>query len=178
MAITVVLASTVLFVVPNGDAIGMPSFGSEDTENDGDAVQTELVRAVEGDAGVADEHRFRIEVEPGSPTAGNSLNQLRVEYPDGVDAGGVTGSDVERVGVDMDGDGVLEADAMVDVDGLSTSDGGSTLTVGFGGNHNLEVGDWIVLDVDDVEDPASPGEYAVSVNVNGDVTRTGTLDVE
>ncbi len=179
VAITVVLAGTVLVAVPAVGDIEMPSFADGETDGGAaDEVQTELIHAADGEPGDTDDHYVRVHVEEGSDAVGNSLNQLQVTYPSSADVSNVSGSDIERIGIDSDGDGVLETDAMVDLSGLSTSNDGSTLAVTFGGNHDVEAGDWLVLDVSDVRNPASAGEYDVSVNVNGDVTRDGVLTVE
>ena len=181
VAITVVLAATVLVAVPAIGDIEMPSFADSDGGTDDETaneVQTELIHAADGEPGEPDYHYVRVHIEEGSDAAGNSLNQLQVTYPSSADASNVTGSDIERVGIDTDGDGVLETDAMVDLSGLSTSNDGSTLDVTFNGNHNIDAGDWIVLDVSDVQNPASAGEYDVSVDVNGDITKDGVLTVE
>ncbi len=178
VAITVVLAATVLVAVPAVGDIEMPSFADGDSDDEPNEVQTELIRAADGAPGEPDDHYVRVHIEAGSNAVGNSLNQLQVTYPSSADASNVSGSDIERVGIDSAGDGVVETDAMVDVNGLSTSDGGSTLDVSFNGNHNIDAGDWIVLDVSDVQNPAPAGEYGVSVDVNGDVTEDGVLAVE
>ncbi|WP_353634027.1 archaellin/type IV pilin N-terminal domain-containing protein [Halobacterium sp. NMX12-1] len=179
VAITVVLAGTVLVAVPAVGDIEMPSFADGETDGGAaDEVQTELIHAADGEPGEPDDHYVRVHVEEGSDAVGNSLNKIQVTYPSSADVSNVSGSDIERVGIDSDGDGVLETDAMVDLNGLSTSDDDSTLAVTFGGNHDIEAGDWLVLDVSDVRNPASAGEYDVSVNVNGDVTRDGVLTVE
>ena len=178
VAITVVLAATVLVAVPAIGDIEMPSFADGDSDDEPNEVQTELIRAADGESGETDDHYVRVHIEAGSNAVGNSLNQLHVMYPGSADASAVSGSDIERVGIDSDGDGVLEADAMVDLNDVSTSDDGNTLEVGFNGNHNIDAGDWIVLDVSDVQNPTPAGEYDVSVDVNGDVTKDGVLAVE
>lgn len=174
VVITLLLASTIMIGLPDS-GIDMPTF-ADDADEDA-AVQTELIVAVRGEPGIDDEHQLRIKIEEGSDTAGNSLNQLTIAYPDAVNTSAVSGSDIDQVGIDRDGDGQLEADAMVDLNGLSTSDDGSTLTITFGGNHDLEVGYWIVLDVTDLDNPDTAGEYSVSIDVNGDVTKQGTLEI-
>jgi FlaG/FlaF family flagellin (archaellin) len=176
VVITLLLASTIMIGLPDGGGIDVPTF-ADDSAGDTD-VQTELIVAVRGEPGVDDEHQLRIQLEDGSNTVGNSLNQLTITYPDAVNASAVSGSDIDQVGIDRDGDGQLEEDAMVDLSGLSTSDDGSTLTITFGGNHDLEVGYWIVLDVSDLENPDTTGEYSVSVDVNGDVIKQGTLEID
>lgn len=178
VAITVVLAATVLVAVPAVGDIEMPSFADGETDDESNEVQTELIHAADGEPGEPDDHYVRVHIEEGSDAVGNSLNGLHVTYPSSADASNVTGSDIERVGIDTDGDDVLETDAMVDLTGLSTSDDGSTLDVTFNGNHDIDAGDWIVLDVSDVQNPAPAGEYDVSVDVNGDITEDGVLAVE
>lgn len=178
VAITVVLAATVFVAIPALGDIEMPSFADGDSGDESNGVQTELIRAADGEPGETDDHYVRVHIEAGSNAVGNSLNRLHVAYPSSADASNVTGSDIERVGIDTDGDGVLEADAMVDLNDVSTSDDGDTLEVGFNGNHDVDAGDWIVLDVSDVRNPALAGEYNVSVDVNGDVTKDGVLAVE
>lgn len=172
--------------VDNGDA------GTHDVEatvNDADAwtatfdvvddgIQTQLVVPESGTAGTTDEHHVRYHVDDNSNTAGNSLNQIKINYEDGsVDAGNVGTGDVLRVGLDTDDDGEIDVDVSDDLDSVSTSNDGNTLELSFSGNYNLEEQDRIVLDVADLQNPGSTGAYSVSINVNGDVTKSDDFEI-
>jgi len=172
--------------VDNGDA------GTHDvktTVNDADAwtatfdvvddgIQTQLVLPQSGTAGTTDTHDVRFHVDDGSNTAGNSLNQIKIHYEDGsVDASNVTTGDVLRVGLDTDDDGEIDVNVSDDLDSVTTSNNGNTLELYFTGNYDLNEQDRIILDVADLQNPSSAGTYNVSVNVNGDVTKSDDFEI-
>jgi hypothetical protein len=129
-------------------------------------------------------HVVNYPIATGSDTAGNSLNSIVIEYPDGTaNAASVDDrDDVLLVGIDGDADGRVETDATDDVeccppdDGVKLSDGGNTLTVELSGNYNLEAEDSLVVVYRHTTNPGA-GDYTVTVGVNGDVSRDGSLDI-
>lgn len=146
--------------------------------------RSELVWARDDGPDETAAHVVNYTIATGSDTAGNSLNSVVIEYPDGsADATGVDDRmDVTTVGIDEDRDGDIEVDATDDVeccppdDGVKVSDGGNTLTIELSGNYDLEGGDALIVEFRRVENPGS-GDYAVTVDVNGDATDSGTLEV-
>ena len=121
----------------------------------------------------------------GSGLVGNSLSAVTVDYApeSGVDLSNVS---AENVGVFVDRDTDIEPDFDVtdDVNGLSVSDNGTTLTITFDGNYDIEAEDYILLTYDPVAQGPTPGEYPVIVGLNGngsdavDETRTGQLTLK
>jgi flagellin-like protein len=146
--------------------------------------RAELIWARDDGSDETTAHVVNYTIATGSDTAGNSLNSVVIEYPDGsADATDVDDrADVTTVGIDEDRDGDIEVDATDDVeccppdDGVKISDGGNTLTIELSGNYDLEAGDALVVEFEWVENPGS-GDYAVTVGVNGDVTDSGTLEI-
>lgn len=190
VVITLLLAS--MFAV---GAVELADFGTEREQVDeltdgdgagtgGDGYRAELIWARDDDAGTTTSHVVNYTIASDSDTAGNSLNSVEIRYPDGsADVSGVDErSDVVTVGVDEDRDGEIEVDATGDVeccppgDGVIVSDGGNTLRIELSGNYNLEGGDALIVEYEAVENPGA-GDYSVTVDVNGDVTDSGTLDI-
>jgi len=193
IVITLLLAS--MFAA---GAVEMADFGTErdlvagltdgtgtGTGTASDGYRPELIWARDDGASETTSHVVNYTIAPGSDTAGNSLNSIVVEYPDG--SASVTDVDerveIETVGIDEDRDGTIDVDATGDVeccppdDGVKVSDGGNTLTVELSGNYNLDGGDALVVEYEAVENPGA-GDYGVTVGVNGDVSDSGTLEVE
>lgn len=133
----------------------------------------ELVWAADDDPGATDaRYVVRFEVQPGSPTVGNSLNSVVLDLdgptPPGLFAG--TGrSDLVAVRVDTDGDGTTELDATGDVDGWTVSEGGTRLRVGLGGAAftTPQPGDVVRVVFTGVSNPG-PGTYDIRVQTSGD----------
>jgi hypothetical protein len=144
----------------------------------------QLIRARDPGAGARTTHVVNYSIARDSATAGNSLGSVVIEYPDG--SADVTGVDERRdvrlVGIDEDRDGTIDVDATDDIeccppgDGVITPDE-NTLRIEFSGNYNLEGGDALVIEYEDVRNP-SAGEYPVTVTVNGEVSDTGTLEID
>lgn len=186
----VVVITLLLVSMFAAGAIEMANFGTERelvadlTESSGDDYRSELVWARDDGADETTTHVVNYTVATGSATAGNSLNSVVVEYPDGtVDVSGVDErSEVTTVGIDEDRDGAIDVDATGDVeccppsDGVKVSDGGNTLTIELSGNYDLEEGDSLIVEYESVDNPAA-GDHAVTVGVNGDVSDSGTLEV-
>jgi len=79
---------------------------------------------------------INFEIQPGSPAIGNSLNSVEIDVQSGSPDvfSGTNQSDVVEMGVDTDGDGVIENDIQSDINGWTISDGGSTLKIELGGS--------------------------------------------
>ncbi|MBX0323945.1 hypothetical protein EGH21_12980 [Halomicroarcula sp. F13] len=109
---------------------------------------------------------------------GSSLNSLAVSYGEsGTDISNVGQGDVRVVGIDRgdDADGASVDESVADdVSSVGASDDGSTLTVGFGGNYQLQQGDEVVLVFEDTQNPASAGDYPVELTVNAQSAGTTT----
>lgn len=131
--------------------------------------------------GIETAHGIRYDVidRGGSGTVGNSLNGITVTYESGagVDASGVSTDDVTAVGFDRDGDSGIDVSVADDLQSVSASNGGRTIKFGFVGNYNVKQGDEIVVRFAGIENPAAAGTYTTTVNVNGDVTKTGSVTV-
>ncbi|MFB6103191.1 MAG: hypothetical protein ABEJ73_11590 [Haloplanus sp.] len=191
LALVITLLLATMFAV---GAVEMADFGRERRQVDdltngssagaGGDYRSELIWARDDGAATTTTHVVNYSIAPGSDTAGNSLNSVVIEYPDG----SADVSDVDEraeilvVGIDADRDGTIDTDATGDIeccppsDGVIVSDGGNTLRIELSGNYNLEGGDALVVEYEAVDNP-SAGNYSVTVGVNGDVTDTGTLEV-
>ncbi|GAB3323815.1 hypothetical protein EI982_09025 [Haloplanus rallus] len=151
-----------------------------------DSYRSELIWARDDDPDENTVHVVNYTIATGADAAGNSLNSVVVEYPDG--SASVTGvderEDIETVGIDEDRDGDIEVDATDDVeccppdDGVKVSDGGNTITIELSGNYNLEGGDALIVEFEEVDNPDGAGDYAVTVGINGDETDSGTLEID
>jgi flagellin-like protein len=189
--ITLLLAS--MFAVTT---TGLADFGSERKQVDyltglsSDGTQkgnyrSELIWARDNGSDETTSHVVNYTIASGSDTAGNSLNSIVIEYPDGsADVGGVDArADIIIVGIDQNRDGDVDVDATDDVeccppdDGVKTSNGENTLTIELSGNYNLNGGDALIVEFKNVENPGS-GDYSVTVGINGDVTDGGTLEIK
>lgn len=116
--------------------------------------------------------------------AGSSWNSLVVDYGDSADVSNVGQGDVVTVGIDRGDDSsgtAVDESVAADVSSVSGSDEGTTLTVGFGGNFQLQQGDELVVVFEDARNPGSTGDYQVDVTVNAQSaasTTDATLSVE
>ncbi|WP_336036467.1 DUF7282 domain-containing protein [Halobacterium yunchengense] len=117
--------------------------------------------------------------------AGSSWNSLVVDYGDGgADVSNVGQGDLVAVGIDRgdDSDGTTVDESVAsDVSSVSASDDGSTLTVGFGGNYQLQQGDELVVVYEGAQNPGSAGDSQVELTVNEQSAATSasaTLSVE
>lgn len=132
-----------------------------------------LVWVDDDDAGATGvEMRVNLTIKPGSSTIGNSLNSLEVVFTSGSPDyfSGTGPADARTVGVDTDGDGSIDVDLSGDLDGWTVTDGGSRLKVGFTGAAytNPQAGESILLVLDGLSNPASPGTYDVKLQTSGD----------
>lgn len=88
-------------------------------------------------------------------SVGSSLTGLSVDFPDG--SGAV--SDASVASVTLAGN-----DVSGDLDGTSSSNNGTTLTLDFGGANSIQGGDQLVLDLSNVDEPS--GSYEATATVN------------
>jgi hypothetical protein len=121
----------------------------------------------------------------GSDADGNSLNSLEIDVVQNSDTEGLftnaTQDELVVIGIDEDGDGVIETDLSGDIesgsdDGWKLQDDNTTLKIEFTGNYNLEAGDRILLTFNNGSTPASVGDYSVDVTVNGEDTNEGWIN--
>lgn len=110
-----------------------------------------------------------VTITVGSETAGDSWNGLEVNYSGtGTDVSDVGQNDVERIGIDRGDDSpgaMLDVNVSDDLSSVSGSEDGSVLTVGLGGNYDLQEGDEVVVVYEDVQNPPE-NVYNVPVDVN------------
>lgn len=196
--VLVVIITLLLASMFAAGAVGIADFGTERDSvaelTDGSEIgvgtaggdyRAELIWARDDGADATTTHVVNYTIASDSDTAGNSLNSIVIEYPDGsADVSNVdTREEIITVGIDEDRDGTIDVDATDDVeccptdDGVKISDGGNTLTIELSGNYNLEAGDSLIVEYESVDNPAAGG-YTVTVGVNGDVSDTGTLDID
>lgn len=187
--ITLLLASILTVGAADMADLGTERELVQDLTDRGGAVdnsyRSELIWAHDDTAGETTTHAVNYTVATGSDTAGNSLNSVVIEYPDG--SANVSAVDerskIVTVGIDEDRDGTIDIDATDDVeccpptDGVKISDNGHTLTIEMSGNYGLNGGDSLIIEYEAVDNPAA-GDYAVIVGVNGEVSDSGTLTVE
>jgi len=118
------------------------------------------------------EYGYHFQIQEGSETIGNSFSSVEIKVETGSpDIFGGTGEeDLVRAGVDKDGDGDLDRNLTEDVDEWNIQDGGSKLKIGFGGSKytDTEAGDEIVIQIENLSNPDSPGEYDVKSQTSGD----------
>jgi len=100
-------------------------------------------------------------------TVGASWTGLEVVY-EASDASNVGQNDVTTIGIDRGNDDpgtTIDVDVSNDLSSVSASSDGQTLDIGLGGNYDLEQGDEIVVQYEDVQNPDA-GTYSVSMDVN------------
>lgn len=145
-----------------------------------------VIMAVEDDPGAPSaEHRVEYPIPSGSNLDGDSLNSVQVRYlDDSVDLNLDERSDVERIGIDTDGDGTIETNATDDLEqpsngGVEVTGDGTELNLDLSGNYNLNGGDTLIVVYDQVGNPHQSGVYPGSVRVNGysKLSRLGTVYV-
>jgi PGF-CTERM protein len=110
-----------------------------------------------------------VTVTGGSETAGDSWNGLLVNYSEtGTDVSNVGQNDVERMGIDRGDDSpgaTVDVNVSDDLSSVSGSENGTVLTVGLGGNYDLQEGDEVVVVYGDAQNPPE-AVYDVPVDVN------------
>jgi PGF-CTERM protein len=124
-----------------------------------------------------------VTVTVGDDSAG-SLTGFEIDYSgSGIDLNNVSQSDTVKIGIDRDDDAdgrETDENANDDLDSVSASNNGETLTIDTGGSYSIESGDEIVVVIDGITNP-SAGEYDVTLDVNpqssgGETTATLTVE--
>lgn len=125
------------------------------------------LNAAPDDPRVTSTHTATITV--GQATGSSSLNGLSVDYQGtGADVSDVDKADVVTVGVDRGDDesgSTVDVTVRNDLESVDISNGGRTLTAGFGGSYTLQEGDEVVIVYEGVKNPKA-GTYDVPMNVN------------
>ncbi|GGL60794.1 hypothetical protein [Halocalculus aciditolerans] len=102
--------------------------------------------------------------------ATGSWNGFAVDYGDaGADVSDVAKPDIQKIGIDYGDDDTGETvDVTVrdDLDQVSASNNGNTLTLTLGGSYSLNATDEVVVVYTNVTNPEEAGEYDVSLDVN------------
>ncbi|MFB6221932.1 MAG: hypothetical protein ABEH90_10905, partial [Halolamina sp.] len=75
-------------------------------------------------------------------------------------------SDVVAVGLDTDGDGVIDTNVSSDLGEVSASNNGHTLSFGFGGSYNLHKGDRFIVEFEAAVNPDAEGTFDVNQSIN------------
>ena len=132
----------------------------------------DLFRLSNNQAGATDvSMRVNFTIENGSNTIGNSLNSVKMTPNDSslVMFDGAERSDLERIAVDEDADGVVDREITGDVNGWTVNDGGSTLKIELSGSaYSPDAGDSIVVEFGGVTNPPDAGTYALGAQTSGD----------
>ncbi|MGZ0748500.1 PGF-pre-PGF domain-containing protein [Haloparvum sp. AD34] len=131
------------------------------------AESNATITASPNDPGATATHRATAVVQ--SESAGDSLNKFRLDYTAGThpaDVSNVGQNDVVKVGLDTDGDGAIDKDVSSDLDSVSASNDGHTLSFGFGGSYNLHEGDRFVVVFENAGNPDAEGTFDVNATLN------------
>lgn len=106
----------------------------------------------------------------GSNVVGASWTGYKITYPDGsADVSNVTMADVETIGIDRGNDDAgktVDVSVSDDLDGVSASNNGGTLSLNLGGSYSLNESDQVVVSFGNATNPASVGDYNVSTDIN------------
>ncbi|WP_435097519.1 PGF-CTERM sorting domain-containing protein [Halarchaeum sp. P4] len=106
----------------------------------------------------------------GSNVASASWTGYKITYPDGsADVSNVTMADVETIGIDRGNDDAgktVDVSVSDDLDGVSASNNGGTLTLNLGGSYSLNESDQVVVSFGNATNPGSVGDYNVSTDIN------------
>lgn len=117
--------------------------------------------------------------------ATGSWGGFAVGYPSG-DASNVSLTDVKKIGIDRGADSAgtaIDVNVSDDLNSVSASNNGKTLTFDLGGSYSIKAGDELVVVYGNVTNPASSGQYNVSLDINhqssgGESTATLTIGNE
>ncbi|WP_148294609.1 hypothetical protein, partial [Halarchaeum acidiphilum] len=108
-------------------------------------------------------------------TVGSTLNTsswtgFAVDYSNtSADASNVSAADVQTIGIDRDGNesgAAVDVNASADLEGVSVSNNGETVTFSLGGSYSLYEGDEVVLAYGNVTNPDAAGTYNVTTDIN------------
>lgn len=145
------------------------------------AHRNETIYAVDPSASVKTTHVVSVAVESGDDAAGGNLDGVRIAY-DRTDVSDVSNAsgDIEKLGVDTDGDGDIDENLLADISSTDAKDDGHTLVIDVDpSNYDLEAGDRVIVRYADVQNP-SAGSYSVDITLDyeiGDPAATGTLEI-
>lgn len=156
--------------------------GSGEDINPMSGSSGDLVRVSDRTAGATDvRYRINFTIEPDSDTIGNSLNSVELEVTDGTpDMFSDTADDnLRKVFIDEGSDGTIDQEITSDANGWDVQNDGSKLTVEFSGSaYTASPSDSIVLILDGVTNPTSPGTYDIEAQTSGDGnTHSGTIEI-
>jgi PGF-CTERM protein len=150
-----------------GDTATTTSDGSDGGDGTSDIVSWASVNADPAEPSTNATHTTIATVD--NETAGDSWNGLVVDYSGtGTNVSGVGQNDVVKIGIDRGGDAsndTVDVNVSDDLSSVDASNDGETLTVGLGGNYDLQYGDEVVVVYEDVQNP-SEGIYQVPLDVN------------
>jgi len=179
VVLTVLLASTVVAVLttyPSERDKSRESFENVEPEtatgNPWEGSLGELIQVSNSEAGATGVRiRINFTIQPGSDTAGNSLNSLKIDVqttsPDMFSGTGQ--DDLEKAVVDTDGDGDAEEDVEDRLDGWQVSNGGSTVKIEFSDPvYAVQEGDSVIIVFGNVDNPLTAGTYDVQIQTSGD----------
>ncbi|MFC6615207.1 hypothetical protein ACFQAS_09640 [Halopenitus salinus] len=126
---------------------------------------------------VAANHTAEITIESDDGVSGSSLTGLRLDYSASTapDLGNVTVDDVVRAGIDTDQDGTIEEDAISDLDDVTLSNGGETISFDFGGSVSISADDRIILEYSNLTNPDTTGPHDVEIVVNPSSSATSAV---
>jgi len=187
VVITLILASVVTFEV---STIGS---GLEDHEDQyDDAVTTlsanpwsgsqgDLIRISNNQAGATDvKYRVNFSIEPGSPTIGDTLDEVYIEVTTGSPNmfSNTELADLISVKVDQGNDGTYERTLSGDADVWQVQNGGTSLQIDFSSSYHINSGSSIIVVFDGVDNPDTPGEFELRVETNNAGNwHTGTITI-
>ncbi|MCD2198301.1 PGF-CTERM sorting domain-containing protein [Halobacterium sp. KA-4] len=143
------------------------SDGSDGGDDTSDIVSWASVNADPAEPSMNATHTTIATVD--NETARDSWNGLVVNYSGtGTNVSGVGQGDVVKIGIDRGGDAgndTVDVNVSDDLSSVDASNDGETLTVGLGGNYDLQYGDEVVVVYENVQNP-SEGIYQVPLDVN------------
>lgn len=140
-----------------------------------------LVQLSDDTAGATDvRYRVNFTIADGSDTVGNSLNSVELRTKDSSPDmfSDTSQSSLIDAYVDTDGDGDPDQDISDDVNSWSTSNGGSTVTIGFSGAYTAQSDHSVIITFDGVDNPNAAGTYTLEAQTSGDGNwQQGTIEI-
>ncbi|GGN19126.1 PGF-CTERM sorting domain-containing protein [Halarchaeum nitratireducens] len=131
------------------------------------AANTATISAEPSTPGDASTHTVTETV--GSTLNTSSWNGFAVDYTNtSADASNVSAADVQAIGIDRDGNSsgaAVDVNASDDLEGVSVSNNGGTVTFSLGGSYSLYEGDEVVLVYGNVTNPDA-GTHNVTADIN------------
>lgn len=108
-----------------------------------------------------------VRLTPDADEAGSSLNGIKVDYSvssNPADVSNVGQTDVVDAYIQRENGTIV--DVSNDLSGVSASNNGETVKFSFGGTYDIESGDTVVIEYEDVQNPDSAGDYTVEADLN------------